>query len=450
MLLAMVIGAGIGWAMGVCAVGHVTPGVDAVGVVKSSIVYGVLRVIADLFVNALKLIVAPVVVTSVVLMAARLRSGSELGRLGAKTLIYYLCTSTIAVLIGLVLVDVVKPGAGPDGRGIFAARDLSGFAGAHAEVARLAGERPATAVPDFFHRLIPENFFSAALTEQLLGILVVSLVTGFFLGRLGTDAAELVLQFTQGAYEVTMKICGILLALAPIGVLALLAVTVAEEYPLFVAEGRLAEVARGMMLFCAVVAAGLAVHVFVALFLILRLAARVRPLRHFAAMFPALGAAFSTASTSTALPLAMECVETRAGVSQKTASFVLPLGTTINMDGGALYACVAAVFLCQAFGMPLSIEQQFMVLVTGVAASIGMANVPAGSLIATVIVLQMLQAVWPAGALPGGAGLAAGLGLLLVVDRPLAMLRAAVNAYSDACGAAVVGRTEGELLARIS
>jgi Na+/H+-dicarboxylate symporter len=447
MLLAMVIGAGIGWAIGAYAVAHVAAGADAAGKVKGSVVYGFLGVIAGLFFSALKLIVAPVVVTSLVLMAARLRSGSELGRLGAKTVIYYVCTSVIAVVIGLVLVDVVKPGVGANGHGIFAARDLSGFG---APAAPLMRDRPAGAATDFFQRLIPQNFFSAALAEQLLGIVVVSLVVGFLLGRLGTDAAEAVLRFAQGVYEVTMKICGLLLALAPIGVLALLAVTVAEEYARWAPGGQLADVGRGMVLFAAVVAAGLAVHVFVVLFLIVRLAARVRPVRHFVAMFPALGAAFSTGSTSAALPLAMECVETRAGVSQKTASFVLPLGATINMDGGALYACVAAVFVCQAFGVPLSIEQQFMVMVTGVAASIGMAAVPAGSLVATVIVLETLQAVWPGGGLPGGAGLAAGMGVLLVTDRPLAMLRAAVNVYSDACAAAVVGRSEGELLARIS
>jgi Na+/H+-dicarboxylate symporter len=398
-----------------------------------------------LFVSALKLIVVPLVASAVVLAVARLKSGSDLGRLGLKTVTYYLCTSLIAILIGLFLVDVVRPGVGVSGQGIFELRDLSAFQGAQAEVAGQMKDRTATAVGDFFRRMVPENIFSAALTDQLLGILVVALAVGFFLGRLGSDAAHVVVQFTQGVYDVTMKICELLLALTPIGVLALLAVTLGEQYALLAPAGRFGDFARGMALFAAVVVAGLLVHVFVALFLILRVVARVSPTRHFRAMLPASIAAFATASSPATLPLAMECVEERAGVSRRTASFVMPLGATINMDAGVLYACVAAVFVCQAFGVHLSFGQHMIAVAVALMTSIGVAGVPAASLVGLVIILQAVQP-----GLPEGAPLVAALGVLLVLDRPLQMLRTAVNVYSDACGAAVVGRTEGELLARIS
>jgi Na+/H+-dicarboxylate symporter len=154
--------------------------------------------------------------------------------------------------------------------------------------------------------------------------------------------------------------------------------------------------------------------------------------------------AFSTASSSATLPLTMECVEDRAGVSNKTASFVLPLGATVNMDGTALYECVAAIFICQAFGVDLSLAQQFMIVVTALLTSVGVAGVPAASLVAIVVILQAVQAQLPTGTLPEGVALVTGLGLLLVFDRPLDMCRTAVNIFSDSVGAVTIAKSEGE------
>jgi len=166
----------------------------------------------------------------------------------------------------------------------------------------------------------------------------------------------------------------------------------------------------------------------------------VNPFRHYHAMAPALMTAFSTASSAATLPVTLECVEKRAGVSRKTSSFVLPLGATVNMDGTALYECVAAIFICQAFGVELTFGQQFMIVVTALLTSIGVAGVPAASLVAIIVILQAVQAQLP----PDAPALILGLGLLFVFDRPLDMCRTAVNIFGDSCGAVVIGKSEGE------
>jgi Na+/H+-dicarboxylate symporter len=455
-IVGLLIGALIGWAMGAHAVSNLqnadpaSAGKIAAANVTASGPYMVFKLLADLFINGLKLIIVPLVTSSIILAVAGLGSGSNFGRLGGKTLFYYMCTSLLAILVGLVLIDIVKPGIGPDGKGILVGRDLSAFQDAQAEVAKKVQDRGASAFLDVFRKMIPDNIFSAAVSEQLLGIIVVSLFIGFFLARLANEPSRVVLQFTQGVYDVTLRISGLVLALAPIGVLALLAVTIGEQYAKLVPDGRFANFLTGILLFAAVALTGLLFHVLVNLFLILRFIARVKPTRHFKAMLPALTTAFSTASSNATLPLTMECAEERAGISRSTTSFVLPLGATVNMDGTALYECVAAIFICQAFGLDLSFAQQFMIVVIALVTSIGVAGVPAASLVAIVIILQAVQAGLPPGILPEGASLIAGLGLLFIFDRPLDMCRTAVNIYSDSCGAAVVARSEGEPLTPIS
>ena len=176
----------------------------------------------------------------------------------------------------------------------------------------------------------------------------------------------------------------------------------------------------------------LAVHVFVTMPLLLRMVAQVNPVRHYRAMAPALLTAFSTASSSATLPLTMDCVEKNAGVSNRTSSFVLPLGATVNMDGTALYECVAAIFIAQAYGLELSFATQFSIVLIALLTSIGVAGIPAASLVAIVVILSAIG-------LP-----AEGVGLILAVDRILDMCRTGVNVFSDSCGAVIIARSEGE------
>jgi len=224
-----------------------------------------------------------------------------------------------------------------------------------------------------------------------------------------------------------MKITDVVMKFAPIGVFALVAKVIAG-----MDGNEILSLASTLGWFALSVILALATHVLVVLPLMLKFVAKVSPKRHFQAMAPALLTAFSTASSSATLPLTMECVEKNAGVSNKTASFVLPLGATVNMDGTALYECVAAMFIAQAYGLELSFTVQFTVVLVALLTSIGVAGIPAASLVAITIILGVIG-------LPVEA-----LGLILAVDRILDMFRTSVNVFSDSCGAVIIAKLEGE------
>ncbi len=448
-LLGLVIGSLIGWAMGVWAVQQVPEGTEnasraAVGTITNHFLFLLFDLLGDLFIQGLQLIIVPLVTSSIILAVAGMGSGEGFGRLGAKTLTYYMVTSLIAILIGLVLVDIFRPGFGPDGTGILLGEDISAFEEDQATVESRAGGRTASDFLSVFRQMVPPNVIDAAANGQLLGLIIVSMFVGYFLARADGRPQEVILSFVQGVYDITFKITGIVLCLAPIGVLALLVVTVAEQYAKLAPDDRFAEFITGIGTFAGITFAGLLLHITITMSLVLALVARVNPLRHYKAMLPALVTAFSTASSNATLPVTMDCVEKRAGVSNKTASFVLPLGATVNMDGTALYECVAAIFICQAFGIELGFAQQFMIVIVALLTSIGVAGVPAASLVAIIVILQGVENALPPGTLPEGVTLVAGMGLLFVFDRPLDMCRTAVNIFSDSVGAVTIARTEGE------
>ena len=447
----MIIGAAIGWALGAWAIGSLpagTPadqlGTRAAASVTGSWVYLILDLVGDLFIQGLKLIIVPLVTSSIILAIVNIGRGASVGRLGLKTLLYYGCTSLIAIVLGLALINLVAAGTGDDGRGILVGQDLSAFASDQGAVQEKVGGKQATDFLNVFRAMVPSNLIAAAADGELLGLIVVSLLVGLFLARLETDSQPVLVKFTQGVYDITLRITDVVLRLAPIGVLGLLAATVAEQYAKLKPDARFDAFAIGIVKFAITALIALLLHLLVVMPLILMLVARVNPLRHYKAMAPALMTAFSTASSSATLPLTMECVENGSGVSNKTASFVLPLGATVNMDGTALYECVAAIFICQAFGIDLSAGQQFMVVLTALLTSVGVAGVPSASLVAIVVILSAVEKNLPAGSLPEGTTLAAGMGLLFVFDRPLDMCRTAVNIFSDSVGAVVVAKSEGE------
>ncbi|UCE89511.1 MAG: dicarboxylate/amino acid:cation symporter, partial [Pseudomonadota bacterium] len=239
--------------------------------------------------------------------------------------------------------------------------------------------------------------------------------------------AEAQYNFWQGLFEIMMKITNLIMKFAPIGVFGLVAKVVAD-----IDDDMLDELFLTLGSFVLAVVLALLTHAFVTLPLVLRLVAQVNPLRLYRAMAPALLTAFSTASSSATLPLTMKCVENNAGVSNRTSSFVLPLGATINMDGTALYECVAAIFIAQAYGLELSLVTQFTVVLVALLTSIGVAGIPSASLVAITIILATI-----------GLPLEA-VGLILAVDRILDMFRTSVNVFSDSCGAVLVARLEGE------
>ena len=374
--------------------------------------------IGTLFLNALKMLIVPLIATSIISGVAGLGGPGSLGRLGGKTVLYYLVTSTIAILVGLTIVNLVQPGI-LNGVPV---RELLDFqANSDQVAARVSGAQGGVA--EVFLRMFPPNIVKAAAEGQMLGVIVFCILFGYFISRVAKARRELVTNFVQACFEAMMGVTRFVMRFAPVGVFGLVASVVAD-----VGLGA----ARPLVVFSITVLAALAVHFLVVMPLILFFVARVNPLRHYRAMAPALLTAFSTASSSATLPITMRCVEDNACVSSRTTGFVLPLGATVNMDGTALYECVAVIFIAQAFGVDLTFGVQFTIVVTALLTSIGVAGVPAASFVAIAVIL-------------GAVGLPVeAIGVLFVFDRILDMSRTAVNVFGDSCGAVTIARLEGE------
>ncbi len=378
--------------------------------------------LGTLFLNALKMIIVPLIVASIISSMAGLGEGNNLGRLGGKTLLYYTCSSLLAILIGLAVVNITTPGISngqPAGKQLNLGTDKAEL---DTMLAKVEG-RGSRDVLDIFMRMVPKNIFSAAHEGQMLGLIFFSILFGVFMTRISGQYQATLKHFWQGISDTMVGITMFIMKFAPIGVFCLIAETVsATGFDAF----------KPVLGFFLTVVVALALHAFVALPLALRVLGRIKPARHFKAMSPALLTAFSTASSSATLPLTMECVEERAGVSRKTSSFVLPLGATVNMDGTALYECVAAMFIAQAYGLDLSLATQFTIVLVALLTSIGVAGIPAASLVAIVVILAAV------GLPPEG------IGILMVTDRILDMMRTTVNVFSDTCATVIIAKSEGE------
>jgi len=372
----------------------------------------------ELFLNALKMLVVPLIVASIIAGLTQQGSQSAIGRMGWLTLGYYAGSGLIAVTVGIALANGIRPGelhGVPLGGQIGLPPlppdiDPSGFS---------ASEQLSL----FLQRLIPTNLVKAAADGQLLGLIVFSVLFGLALRHLRGEAADAQVHFWAGLNQVMLRVTGGIMRLAPIGVFALVAAMTARTG---------LEAVGPLLRFMATVLAGLAIHLAVTLPLLLRLVAGVSPRRHFQAMLPALLMAFSTSSSAATLPLTLKCLEERAGVSPRTAGFVVPIGATVNMDGTALFECVVVLFVAQLYGIDLSLAQQVVVLAIALLTSMGVAGIPSASLVSIAMILSVLD-------LPLEA-----LGLVLGVDRVLDMSRTAVNVFGDSTGAVIVARLEGE------
>lgn len=372
-----------------------------------------------MFLNALKMIIVPLIVSSIIVGISGIEQDGSFARMGGKTLVYYVLTSTIAISIGLVLVMTFQPGLIDN----VPAKEVLGLHADTDVVTEKVAGASAGDITGIFLRMIPPNIVHAAAQGQMLGLIFFSLLFGYFIVQLKDELKRSMRNFFEGMFQIMMKMTDLIMRFAPIGVFALVANIVATSG---------IGVFGPLLKFFFVVVAALAIHMFVVMPLLLKLIGRVRPTKHFTAMSPALLTAFSTSSSSATLPVTLDCVQDRAGVSNRTSSFVLPLGATINMDGTALYECVAALFIAQAYGLELGFVEQFTVVVLALMTSIGVAGIPAASLVAITIILAAMG-------LP-----LEGIGLILAVDRILDMCRTAVNVFSDSCGAVIIARSEGE------
>ena len=365
----------------------------------------------DIFLRALKMVIIPLIFSSIISGVTSMGEGKSIGRLGIKTLSYYLVTSTLAILTGLIIVNLVKPGVGVD----------LGFTQSVEGLTDKAGS-----VKDILYRLVPENIVDAMAQGTILSVIFFAIIFGFFITKVDSKYKDSLTTFFDAIFEVMMKITLFIIKFTPLGIFGIVANEVARN------SEQLANIAGSLAIYSLCVIAGLAIHAFILLPLIVRVIGKAKPFTHFRNMATPLLTAFSTSSSSATLPLTMEALEHKSGVSNKVTSFTLPLGATINMDGTALYECVAAMFIAQAYGVDLSFTQQALVVVTALLASIGAAGIPMAGLVMITVVLTAIG-------LP-----LEGIGLILAVDRILDMLRTSVNVWSDSCGAVIIARSEKE------
>lgn len=370
----------------------------------------------DLFLRALKMVIVPLILSSIVSGVANIGSGESLGRLGAKTLAYYLTTSTMAIVVGLLFVNLLQPGVGAD-------------LGLSKEVEELAAVKKSFG--DTLLEIVPTNIFESFMNSDMLQIIFFSIIFGFFITKVEDRYSTQLTDFFNATFDVMMKITLVVIKFAPLGILGIVAGIVAEQAG---DPGALIDMVGRLGLYMAAVFFALVVHATVTLPIMLKFIAKVNPWLHFKAMTTPLLTAFSTSSSNATLPLTMKAVENDVGVSNKITSFTLPLGATVNMDGTALYECVAAMFIAQAYGVDLGLLEQAIVVFTALLASIGAAGIPMAGLVTITIILSAVG-------LP-----LEGVGLILSVDRILDMCRTTVNVWSDSCGAAVIAKTEGESL----
>ena len=365
--------------------------------------------LGGLFLRMLRMVAVPLIVTSLVTGVMGLGHAERLGKMFARTLMYYMGTSLLAIITGLAMVNIIRPG-------------LGGETNEQAHEAEIVSGNLGEVLFNQVETMIPANPIGALADGNFLSIICFSLAFAIFALIVGGKTAGIVRDFFGAAFEVMMAMTMAIIKLAPLGVLFLM---------LYVSSTQGIEVFKSLAWYMLTVVCALSFHAMITLPLIVKFVARRDPLEFMKAMSPALLTAFSSASSNGTLPLTLASVEERAGVSNRVSSFVLPLGATINMDGTALYEAVAVLFIAQLYhGHNLPVDRQIIVAFTALLASIGAAGIPHAGLVMMVIILQAVK-------LPVEMQ-----GIIIAVDRVLDMCRTSVNVWSDSCGCAVIARME--------
>jgi proton glutamate symport protein len=383
-----------------------------------------------IFLNALKLIAVPLVLASLILGVASLSDLRKLSRIGGKTIGIYLGTTAVAVTLGLVIVNVLQPGAAvPEAL----QAELAASYGGDAEARQLLAETAQQRGPlQFLVDIVPENVFaSIGENANMLQVVFIALFIGIGLIQIPREKAKPVLDVVEGLNDVIIRLVDVIMLMAPIGVFALLAGTITQVAGDDI--NRIVELIGALGYYCLAVVLGLTLHMLITYAILLKTFTPMSMGTFYRGIGPAQLVAFSTSSSGATLPVTMERCEEKLGVSEEVSSFVLPLGATINMDGTALYQAVAAVFIAQTLGMDLSLAAQLTIVLTAVLASIGTAAVPGAGIIMLVIILEAVGVP------------AAGIALILGVDRILDMIRTVTNVTGDATVATVIAASEGQL-----
>lgn len=377
------------------------------GFINNWLVSGLFEIVGKMFISAIRMLVVPLVLTSLICGAAGINDIKKLGRVGGKTLIFYLSTTAIAITIALIVSYIIDPGIG-----------------FHTEIQVAEKiETPALSIAQTIYSIVPVNPFAAFSEGNMLQVIFFALVFGFSMAALG-EKVQNVRTLIEQLNEIVMKMIMVAMATAPFGVFALVA-------NVFAKEGFLAFVPLMKYIICVTVA--LFIQFSVTYGLALKIFARLSLITFIKKFYATMLVAFSTASSNATLPVTMETAEKEMGVSNKIASFTLPLGATVNMDGTAIMQGCAVVFISQVYGIDLTFTALLTVILTATIASIGTAGVPSVGLITLSMVLTQ-------------AGLPVeGIALIMGIDRILDMMRTAVNISGDTVVTLIVAKSEGEL-----
>jgi len=366
--------------------------------------------LAEIFLRLLRMAIMPLIITSIISGVLSIGTAKGLGSLGLKTFIYYVISSLLAIVTGLVFVNLFHPGVGANIPLKDAPQEL---------------EAAQQGIGDLLFRIIPENPFQSIAAGDVLPVIFFCILFGYFVTRLNDPYRTQLSNFFQGAFRAMMKLTLVVIWTAPFGVFGISARLIATSgFGAF----------KSLGFYFLLVLLGLFVHACITLPLLLRFVARINPFKHYKGMPSALLTAFSTCSSMVTLPLTINATTRNSRVSKKVSSFMLPIGATVNMDGTALYECVATIFIAQVYGFDLGFGQQTIVVLTALLASIGAAAMPMAGLV-------MLSIILTAVGLPLEC-----VGIILAVDRILDMFRTTVNVLSDSCGCVIVARLEGESL----
>lgn len=386
--------------------------------------YATFALLGQLFINALMLVVVPLVVSSLILSISKIGGDSSFGRLGLKTVLIFLGLNFSAILVGLLVASAFSSTLQ---QSALALKGMNLGIGVMSTGA-VSTYESSGGVWQVILQIIPSNIFDALAKGQLLGLIFFSILFGFAISKIETTFSTLLKNFWEAIFKCMITITHFIMKVLPYGVFFL----VAKQFAL-TGWGAF----KSLSLFLAVVLTSLVIYSFIILPLFLKFIAKVNPWLHFKAMFPALITAFSTSSSAASLPVTMDCVEKRIGVSNKVCSLVVPLGTTLNMSGTAMYSYLAALFVAFAYGVDLPFTNMLFVAILSLIASIGVAGIPSASIVTVVIILKSINVP------------AEGIALFLAVDRILDMFRTTANVLSDSASAVCVASLEGETLFKV-
>lgn len=387
--------------------------------------------LGKIFVNLLKLIAIPMIITSLVVGVSSLNDINKLGRIGGRTLGIFVATTVFAISIGLLVANIMEPGKSlPEETKNTLIQSYQSSATAKADVAKnISAQSPLQPLVDIF----PENLIKAASDNQMmLSMVVIAILFGIATILVPREKAQPLLNLMNSANEVTLKVVDIIMLIAPIGVFALISSVITDLAGSNPAEA--VSLLLALLRYCGAVVIGLALHLLLVYMPLLKVFAKLNPIWFLKKMRPVHLLAFSTSSSNATLPLNMENTEKNMGVKEDVASFVLPLGATVNMDGTSLYQSVAAIFIAQVFSIDLTFADQLLIILTATLASIGSAGVPGAGMVMLAVVLNSVG-------IP-----VEGIALIMGPDRILDMCRTVVNVTGDATVTCVIAKQEGKLI----